>query len=161
MKQLSMIACISRDRGLGASNGLLWEIPADQQFFKETTMGCPIVMGGNTFRSIGRVLPGRENVVLSRTPVEVEGVRWFGDRAKMDEYLSGLEGEKFIIGGASLYAAYLPEAESLYLTEVAGEKPADVYFPEFNQAEFVREVLQSGSFDGVDYAMVKYVRRAQ
>lgn len=159
MKNLSMIACISQDFGLGKDNELLWNLPEDMKFFKETTMGHPIVMGGNTFISLGRALPGRENIVLSRDEVAADGIKWFSDKVEMDEYLQGLDGEKFIIGGGSIYKLYLPEVTTLYLTEVDGVRPADVYFPEFDKNEFDREVLRAGEQDGIKYQMVKYTRR--
>lgn len=159
MKQLSMIACVSRDLGLGKDNALLWELSEDMRFFRSTTSGHPVVMGGNTFLSIGRALPERENLVLSREEIVAKSIKWFDDKARLDQYLQTLEGEKFIIGGASIYRLYLDEADTLYLTEVNGVKPADVYFPEFNQSDFNREVLKEGEQDGVKYQIVKYVRK--
>ncbi len=159
MKNLAMIACVSRDGGLGKGNDLLWRFAEDQKFFRETTMGAVVVMGSNTFDSIGRVLPGRENVVLSRFEVNADGVKVFHDKAKLDEYLAELQGDIFIIGGASLYKLYLPEAETIYLTEVDAEKPADVFFPEFDRSQYDAEVLQTGEAQGVKYRIVKYSRK--
>ena len=73
MQNLSMITAVSSDLGLGKDNELLWRFPADQKFFRQTTLGHPVVMGGNTYRSIGKPLPGRENIVLSRQKI----VDWF------------------------------------------------------------------------------------
>lgn len=159
IKNLALIACVSQDGGLGKDNQLLWVFPADQRFFRQTTMGHPVVMGGNTFASIGRALPGRENIVLSRGEVKTDGVKWFNDKSQLDAYLADLAGEKFIIGGASLYQLYLPEAEVLYLTEIASQKPADVYFPKFERQNYNAEVLQQGEIDGVKYRMIKYTRK--
>lgn len=159
MKNLAMIACVSKDLGLGKDNGLLWKLPEDMAFFKRTTTGHPVVMGGKTYKSIGHALPGRENIVLSRTEIEAEGVRWFGDKAELDHYLQAANSEVFVIGGATLYELYLNEAEKLYLTEVDGVKPADVYFPEFDRDKYEREVLQEGEQDGIKYQMVLYTRR--
>lgn len=159
MKNLSMIACVSKDGGLGYQNQLLWVFPEDQRFFRETTMGHPIVMGGNTFASIGRALPGRENIVLSRSEIGAEDVKWFSDKTELDQYLAALDDEKFIIGGASLYRMYVNEAEKIYLTEMEGERPADVFFPEFDKAQFERKILRTGEVDGVKYQMVEYNRR--
>lgn len=159
MKGLSMIACISRDRGLGYQGGLLWSLPEDMRFFKQTTMGHPVVMGSKTFRSIGRPLPGRQNIVLSRG--ELDGVRVIHNKDELDKYLDGLDGEKFIIGGASLYDMYLGDAEVLYLTEVEGEKPADTFFPAFNKADYRREVLKTckNDLDLTEFNIVKYTKR--
>ena len=159
MKKLAMIACVSRDGGLGKDNGLLWRFPEDQKFFRDTTMGASVVMGSNTFLSIGRALPGRENIVLSRDELNAEGAKVFHDKAELDKYLVANSEPKFIIGGASLYKMYLPEAETLYLTEVDAEKPADVFFPDFDRADYEAEVLQTGETDGTKYRMVKYIRK--
>lgn len=159
MKNLSMIACISKDLGLGKDNGLLWNLPEDMAFFKKTTTGHPVVMGGNTYASIGHALPGRENIVLSREEIKVDGVKWFFDKDEMDKYLQTIDNEIFVIGGASIYQLYIDEAEKLYLTEVDGVKPADVRFPEFDKDKYEREVLGEGEQDSVEYQMVLYTRR--
>lgn len=159
MQQLSMIACVSRDGGLGNQGELLWHIPADLQFFRQTTTGHTVVMGGATYRSIGRPLPKRRNVVLSREPIGNPEVLWLKNRTELDQFLAGQATETFIIGGASLYRMFIDQAEQLYLTEVDGERPADVFFPKFNQADFTMQVLQDGQFEGVDYQIKLYRRR--
>lgn len=154
-----MIACVSRDGGLGKGNDLLWRFPEDQKFFRETTMGATIVMGSKTFDSIGRALPGRENVVLSRSEIAEDDIRVFHDQADLDAYLESLPGQKFIIGGASLYKMYLPEAEVMYLTEMDADKPADVFFPEFDHSKYNATILRNGDTQGVKYRMIKYTRK--
>ncbi len=159
MKNLSMIACISKDGGLGYDNDLLWRFSEDQKFFRETTMGSTIVMGRKTYESIGRALPGRENIVLSRQKISGDDIKVFHDRTSLDEYLTLLPGKKFIIGGASLYAMYLPEAEEIYLTEVDATKPANVFFPEFNREGYHADIIQNGKVDDVDYRIIKYTKK--
>lgn len=159
MKNLAMIACVSKDGGLGLNNDLLWHIPGDMKFFRQTTSGHPVIMGGKTFRSIGRPLPGRENVVLSRSRPDVEGVIWMKDLAELKDYLRRNDDLKFIIGGASLYQEFLPETETIYLTEVDAIKPASVYFPEFQKDDFQVEVLAGGEFEGANYQIKKYQRK--
>lgn len=159
MKNLAMIACVSSDGGLGKDNDLLWRFPEDQKFFRQTTTGSAVVMGSKTFASIGRALPGRENIVLSRHVVADDSVKTFSDKSQLDQYLSSMAGQKFIIGGASLYEAYLPEAETIYLTEVDATKPADVFFPTFDRTLYDAEVLQTGETDGVKYRMIKYSKK--
>ena len=160
MKGLSIIACVSSDLGLGKGNDLLWRFKSDQQFFRKTTLGHPVVMGARTFASLNnQPLPGRENIVLTHRPLEASGVKVFSDKAALDEYLNSLEGEKFIIGGASLYKMYLPEAEKLILTEVFASKPADVFFPQFSPADYIAHELQTGEIDGHKYRIVEYLRR--
>lgn len=159
MKNLSIIACISQNLGLGLDNQLLWQLKPDLRFFRQTTSGHPVVMGSKTFQSIGRPLPKRENIVLTRGSLEQSGITVFHDQAALDQYLNTLSGEKFIIGGASLYKLYLDEAEKLYLTEVAATKPADTYFPIFDKSRYTRKVLQIGSCDGIDFKIVEYTRK--
>lgn len=159
MKDLAIIACISQDRGLGKAGKLLWNLKPDMQFFRQTTLGHPVVMGGKTYRSIGQPLPGRENIVLTREP-EIPGVRVFHDKIALDEFLEQIPGPKFIIGGAALYSDYLGRADTLYLTEVQATKPADVYFPEFQPSDFDREVLSQNEAGGIKFEIVKYQRRS-
>ncbi len=183
---LKMIACVSKDLGLGKDNELLWKIPEDMKFFRNTTIGQTVVMGGNTYQSIGRPLPKRDNLVLSRSLAErrmnnkshkdlcpdesssesnqsasfrtEDGLSIFSDQDDLDRYLADLPGVKFIIGGARMYNDYLDRAETLYLTEVSDTKPADVYFPEFDKSKFTRKVLQTGDCDGIEYKIVEYTR---
>lgn len=157
MKDLYMIACISKDGGLGYRGELLWHIPEDMKFFRETTKGGAIIMGRKTFESIGRALPGRKNIVLSSHKGESKDVDWC-NKEELGEVLLDLEGKKFIIGGASLYKMFLPEATKLYLTEVDGTKPADTWFPEFDHTQYTRRVIQDGESDGMKYQIVEYAR---
>jgi dihydrofolate reductase len=124
----------------------LWHIPEDFKHFKELTSGHAIVMGENTYRSIGRPLPNRTNIVLSQTPdfapggiVVVRSIEEAIDRAKEVE-----QEEIFIIGGASIYRQFIPMADRLYLTLVEGEYDADTFFPEYD--EFTK-VLSEESVD--------------
>ena len=157
--RINLIACVSKDYCIGLDGQLIWRIPADMEFFKNTTMGGVVVMGRKTFESIGNPLPGRKNVVLSSQPLTTPGVDWCTSKADLDEYLSHQETEIFIIGGASLYQMYLDRAENIYLTEVDGERPADAYFPKFEQSEFDRQVLTQGEADGIKFEIVKYTRK--
>lgn len=158
MENLSMIACVSRDGGLGQDNDLLWRFPEDQKFFRETTMGSTIVMGSKTYQSICRALPGRKNIVLSRREIAGDNIAVFHDRASLDVYLATLPGQKFIIGGASLYEMYLPVATEIYLTEVDATKPANVFFPQFDREKYHAEILQDGKTDDFSYRIVKYTK---
>lgn len=158
MKNLAMIACISQDCGLGKDGRLLWKIPEDMQFFRQTTTGATVVMGRKTFESIGRPLPKRENIVLSTR--DLPDVTTYHNKAELDRYLQTIPGPKFIIGGSSLYQMFLNEAEKLYLTEVSAVKPADTYFPKFDQSKFLRQVLKTGQQDQIHYEIVEYTRRS-
>lgn len=159
MKNLAMIACIDKNWGIGQAGKLLWRIPEDMRFFKQTTMGGVVVMGRKTFASIGNPLPGRTNVVLSHEPVEVDGIEWCSNPAELDEFLAHQEKPIFIIGGVTLYQMFLDRAERIYLTEVDGVKTADTFFPHFDQQQFTRKILQTGTSDDLQYQIVEYTRK--
>lgn len=159
MKNLTIIANVSQNLGLGYQNQLLWRLKPDLRNFREVTTGHVVVMGGKTFESIGKALPGRENVVLSREEVNAEGVKVFHNTTDLDEYLEGIDGEKFIIGGASIYKMYIERADKLILTEVEAVVPADAFFPEFKKDEFARRVLSEGEADGRKFTIVEYRRK--
>lgn len=159
MKNLSLIACVSQDLGLGLDNHLLWQIKPDMQFFRTTTTGHPVVMGSRTFQSIGRPLPHRENIVLTRGELDEQDVKVFHDQPALDQYLETINGEKFIIGGASLYEMYIDLADKLYLTEVSATKPADTFFPTFDKSKYDRKVLQTGTYDDINFEIVEYTRK--
>ena len=138
---VSLIAAIDRQNGIGKDNQLLCYLPNDLRYFKKVTMGKPIVMGYNTFRSIGKALPGRKNVVLtSKQGLSVAGVDFV---SQIDEALELCSGafEIMVIGGESLYKQMLPQADKLYLTLIEHTFDADVFFPkvDFDQWHKVSE----------------------
>ncbi|WP_417348449.1 type 3 dihydrofolate reductase [Ferrimonas sp.] len=134
--RLSMIACMAFDRVIGKENQMPWHLPADLKHFKAVTMGKPVVMGRRTFDSIGRPLPGRHNVVISRNPAyQPEGVTRV---ASIDEALALLDHEEevMIIGGGQLYASLLPKADRLYLTLAQLQVEGDTRFPDYQQLQW-------------------------
>ena len=135
--RLSLIAAVARNGVIGRDNDLPWRLSADLRHFRQLTTGHPIVMGRKTWESIGRPLPGRRNIVLSRDPDFVaDGAEVF---PALDEALGAVaeEEEVFIIGGAALYAGALPRADRLHLTRVDAEVEGDVHFPEFDGDRWV------------------------
>lgn len=155
-----MIAAVGKNLELGYHGDLVWQLHDDMKFFRDTTLGHTVVMGGRTWASLPHgALKERQNLVLSRTLSAAEGAQVFADRAALDQYLATCDDQIFIIGGASLYSTYLPVAERLYLTEIDDQRPADVYFPQFNHADFKRTILKSGSENGIKYQMVLYERQ--
>lgn len=136
---ISIIAAIDENNALGKDNKLLWHIPEDLKRFKDLTSGHPIIMGRRTFESIGKVLSGRLNIVVTRSSVFVaEGAMI---RHSLEEALelaknSGQD-EIFIIGGAQIYRQALPLTDKLYLTLVPGKHDADAYFPEYPEFKTV------------------------
>ncbi len=131
-----MIAAMGQNRGIGLKGELLWHLPDDLKFFKQQTLGCPIIMGRKTYDSIGKPLPGRRNIVLTRNEdFHSQGVEVF--RSLQDAIAACLSSDKiFIAGGAEIYTQALPMADSLVLTHVHHSLEADAFFPEWNPAEF-------------------------
>jgi dihydrofolate reductase len=127
---LTVIVAVAENGVIGRENDLPWRLPADLKRFKRLTMGHPIVMGRRTWESIGRPLPGRTSVVLTRRDdfALPEGVLRAGSLDDALEHLAGEE-EVFVIGGASVYAEALPRADRVQLTRVHAEPPGDVRFP--------------------------------
>ncbi len=131
--RLSLIAALSRNGVIGRDGELPWRLPDDLRRFKRLTMGCPLVMGRRTWDSIGRALPGRRTLVLSRGAPACPGAEVFPD---LDAALSAVAGadEVFIGGGRAVYAAALPRADRLCLSVVRAEVAGDVVFPPFDAA---------------------------
>lgn len=158
MKEIALIACVSKDLGLGYDNELLWRIPEDMKFFRTTTRGATVVMGSKTFASIGKPLPGRKNVVLSRRNLDTD-VEVVHNEAELSKRLAAESGQIFIIGGASLYAMFINQADRLFLTEVDSTKPADTFFPTFDRKLYERKVLTKGQENSINYEIVEYTRK--
>lgn len=127
---LSIIAAIGKRNELGKGNELLWKLPGDMKHFKETTTGHTIIMGRKTFQSIGRALPNRRNIVVTRDETfTMEGIEVAHSLEKALALVEGEE-EAFVIGGGELYKQALPFAQKLYITHVDSEFDADTFFPE-------------------------------
>ena len=155
---LSMIAAIGKNNELGKNNDLIWHLDGDLPFFKKVTMGKPVIMGRNTYLSLPKALPGRQNIVLTFPPLfEAPGVTAVLTPEEALALVKDAE-EAFIIGGASVYKLFLPMADRLYLTEAEAEDDtADVYFPDFDKSEWTRTVIDEGGTD-IPYVHVLYER---
>ena len=129
---LTAIVAMTPDRVIGRRGSLPWHLPEDLAFFKRTTTGHPVVMGRKTFESIGKPLPRRRNIVLTRDPAwSAPGVEVI-HRPEDLTALPGLGEERvFIIGGAEIYAAFLPAVTDLLVSHLFAEHPGDTYFPDF------------------------------
>ena len=155
---VSMIVAIGKNNEIGKNNDLLWYLPSDLKFFKATTMGRSIIMGRKTFQSLPKALPGRKNIVISSDKnFDAPGAVVVTDiRSALQE--SETE-EVFIIGGASIYKAYFPFADKLYITEVDFEdKDADVYFPEIDLSQWKKEILDEGEENNLKYRHILYTK---
>lgn len=126
--RISLVAACDRAFGIGRDNRLPWHLPADLAHFKALTLGHAVVMGSRTFDSIGRALPGRQNLVLSRDPSKA-----FPGAMRVDSVeaaLAAAQGERvMVIGGAQVYRAFLPLAQEIFLTRVDTDAQADTFFP--------------------------------
>jgi len=140
---ISIIASVGQNLELGYKNDLIWRVKGDLAHFKRTTSGHTVVMGQNTYESLGRPLPDRRNIVITLDPdYKVEGAEVVHT---IDDAIALLDKneESFIIGGGSIYRAFLPFADRLYLTEVEDSFPdADTYFPSFDKKEYTRTKLR-------------------
>lgn len=156
--KLIAIAAMASNRVIGREGKLPWHLPEDLKFFKSTTLGHPVLMGRRTYESIvarlGKPLPGRVNVVLSRTMPSHEGVQVI---RSLDELATvpGLTSPVFLIGGAELYETLLPRCEELLLTFIGQPHDGDARFPEFEDGFVLKEVLGSG--EGFEFR--RYTRK--
>lgn len=165
-KPIAMIAAVARNGAIGIANGLPWRISGDLQFFKRVTMGKPVVMGRLTFESIGRPLPGRTNIVITRnadwSAPGVERVPTLEaalELASQSAEAAGVD-EVMVIGGAQIYRQVLPLASRLYLTEVEAEVEGDAFFPQRGDgwSETSRQCYPASERDEYNYCLVQYDR---
>jgi len=161
---LSMIAAVAENRVIGNKNTIPWHLPADFKYFKETTLGKTVVMGLNTFNSIGgKPLPGRKHIILSNDPSYITQKDCVVAHS-IDEVVAMVKNvpEVFICGGASVYKQFLPLAQKLYITEVHAKPKGDTYFPEVNLVEWKevwREEHKSDEKNKFDYSFVVLERK--
>ncbi len=134
--RVSVIAALAKNRVIGIENRLPWRLPEDLAHFKALTLGHPVLMGRKTFESLGRPLPGRTNIVITRNPDYCRDGCVVAGSIPDALALCRDVGEIFFIGGAELYAQAIPLADRLYLTEVDIEVEGDAWFPDFERAAF-------------------------
>ncbi|WP_444892206.1 dihydrofolate reductase [Microbulbifer sp. TRSA001] len=163
---IALIAAVARNGAIGKDNELPWRISGDLQFFKRTTMGKPVVMGRKTFESIGRPLPGRVNIVITRnTDWVADGVEVVQSLDKalslaQDSAKDSGASEVMVIGGAQIYRQALPLATRLYITEVDAKIDGDAFFPDIDDSwvESVRECYPASDRNEYNYSLVQYDR---
>ncbi|TRW50358.1 type 3 dihydrofolate reductase [Aliidiomarina halalkaliphila] len=146
---VSLIAAMANNRVIGYQGDMPWHLPAELRYFKELTLGKPIVMGRKTFASIGRALPGRTNIVLTRQaadlPEGVIAVSSVDDALAQAKAVAGDDGEVMIIGGGEIYNAFLPQATRLYLTHIDLETKGDTWFPEWRDEQWQKTLLRESA----------------
>ncbi len=154
MKYFQAIAAMAENRVIGCGNKIPWHLPEDFKWFKKMTTGQVIVMGRKTFESIGKPLPNRETIVLSRHGAEIPGVRVV--RSLSEVAIENETRKVFICGGAEVYELALPLCSDLYLTRVKRTVAGDVFFPAFED----RFVEESQVVDTPDFEIIHYVNEA-
>ncbi|RDH81674.1 MAG: type 3 dihydrofolate reductase [endosymbiont of Galathealinum brachiosum] len=158
---ISLIAALDKNRLIGADNGMPWHLPADFKHFKEITMGKPVIMGRKTFESIGRPLPGRQNIVISRNGFSADGITSVNSIDAALQLVSDIE-EVMIIGGANIYQQMIEKSDRLYLTHVDAECEGDAWFPEFDVLEWniINEFfIRKDERNNFDFNIVTYERK--
>jgi len=147
-KAFKAIAAMSLNRVIGAGNRIPWHLPEEFRWFKKMTVGQVIVMGRKTFESIGKPLPNRTMIVLTRSAVPIQGVEIASELDQIDPANPAFKGrEVFICGGAQIYQLALPRCSDLYLTQVNRTVDGDAFFPAFEDAfELVEEVMARPEF---------------
>jgi dihydrofolate reductase len=150
MHTISLIVAADEQNGIGADNKLLWHLPNDLKFFKNTTWGHPVIMGRKTFDSVGnKALPGRLNIIITSQPqTNSEQIQF---ASSLQEALQIAKGENtteiFIAGGASIYELALPLANRIYFTRVHASLPAQVFFPTVNWSAWQKTFVQYNAAD--------------
>ena len=165
-----MIVAMAENRVIGRDNKLPWYLPNDLKYFKQVTMGKPILMGRKTYESIGKPLPGRTNIVITRnTSWQAEGVKVvhsLDEALTLARSIAEIDGQQelMVIGGDQIYQSALPQADRLYLTEVHAEVEGDAYFAEFDRdrwQEVGRERFEAEGPNPYDYSFVVLDRRSE
>ena len=160
--EIVIVAALARNGVIGRDNGLPWRLKADLQHFRALTMGHPILMGRNTWISLGRPLPGRRNIVVTRDPAfRADGAEVLNSPEAAIAAASDAA-RIFVIGGAQLYTSLLPMADRLVLTEVWADVDGDAHFPMLERDDFVeerRDARQADADNEFDFDFVEYRRR--
>lgn len=159
--RISIIVAVGQNRELGKKNELIWRISADLKRVKELTMGHPIIMGWNTYQSIGHPLPGRTNIVISWTPADIEGCIVVSSLVEALEEAKKIESiEVFIFGGASVYRESIALTDRLYITRIeATDSDADAFFPPYEDS-FTHVINEKSHIENIPpYTWVTLERR--
>ncbi|MCA1030387.1 dihydrofolate reductase [Bacillus timonensis] len=160
---ISLIVAMDQNNLIGQDNDLPWKLPADLAYFKKITMGKSIVMGRKTYNSIGRPLPGRHNIVLTKThDMNVFGCEVMHSVDEVLHHSEQLGNEVFIIGGAEIFNQFLPFTDKLYITHIEERFSGDTYFPKVNMEEWELISREKGPKDNknpYDYFFAVYRKK--
>ncbi|MFJ8064942.1 dihydrofolate reductase [Psychrobacillus sp. NPDC096426] len=158
---ISLIVAHDSNRVMGLDNKLPWHIPGDLAYFKEKTMGKAMVMGRKTFESIGRILPGRKNIIITRNPsYKVEGADVVTNLPDAVALAKAYHDEVMIIGGEQIFRAILPKADRLYVTFIERTFEGDTFFPEYGKEWVLVDTSEKmETADGIHYVYLVYERK--
>ena len=159
LENLTLIAAIGKNNELGKDNTLIWRFKEDMKFFRENTIGKPIIMGRKTLESLPKLLPGRDHIVLTSSNLEIPGVVVFHNKEDLLEHISSFDKEFMVIGGASIYEQFIDNCSKMLLTEIDASSKADVYFPKINEEEWDKQILSSVNENDINYVHALYKRR--
>lgn len=155
----SIIAAIGINGEIGKNNNLIWHIPDDMKHFKKVTTGHSVVMGRNTFLSIGKALPNRTNYLVTSKEVDCSNVFVVRDLEKFTKRYLNSEEEIFVIGGSMLYEYFLPYCKKMYITHINKACiDADAFFPEFDKSLYDKKVLNEGTYNDINYQFYLYTK---
>ena len=158
---ISIIVAIDEQGLIGKDNDLPWKLSADLQYFRRITMGKPLIMGRHTHESIGRPLPGRKNIIISRDPAyKAEGCIVVGSIKSALQAAEKVD-EVMVMGGASLYEQLLPQTDRLYLTQVHASLSGDTWFPDWDKTQWQqisREDHDADNKNNYPYSFIRYKR---
>ena len=156
---ISLIAAVGKNNELGLDNHLIFNIPGDLKFFRNTTLGKTVIMGRKTYESIGKPLPKRINIVVSNSLKETDGITIINSFEEVLERYLNSEEEVFIIGGESLYNYFINYAQNIYLTKVYANAVADKYFPSFDENNYNQTLLGENKENNLEYKHILYRRK--
>ena len=159
--KINLIAALDKGRVIGSEGSIPWNIQEDLNYFKEKTTNKAIIMGRKTFESIGRPLPNRLNIVMTRSKEKVDGVVIAPNKEIAIEKARDFSSEIFVIGGEYIYKEFLEMASEMLLTEIDLDTEGDTYFPRWDESEWL-EVSRESKIDDsqkINYEFVKYKRR--
>ena len=156
---ISLIAEVGKNNELGLDNHLIFNIPGDLKFFRNTTLGKTVIMGRKTYESIGKPLPKRINIVVSNSLKETDGITIINSFEEVLEKYLNSEEEVFIIGGESLYNYFINYAQNIYLTKVYANAVADKYFPSFDENNYNQTLLGENKENNLEYKHILYRRK--
>ena len=156
----SLIAAVGTNYEIGVANKLIWNIPEDLKYFKQTTLNHKVVMGRKTYESIGKALPKRENFVITSKIINLPNVYVVTNLEEFIRSNKDTDEEIFIIGGSSIYEQFLPYATKLYLTEIEENcKEVDAFFPEFEKNEYLKNTISSNECGDIKYSFNIYIKK--